>query len=115
MWRTRAVERMLLEDIAGLARANVTPEEETAGTRQAELEAARRGAWRAVVVDWVAIVALLALRFGEAPILSLGPGIETIFAIGVLLVATHSGFRLGQLEKLRSVDLLLSELGERKE
>ena len=110
MWRTRAVERMLAEDIAGLPRPDGAGDDDTA---RGDLEIALRRAWRAVIVDWVAVAALLTLRFGEAPLVNLGPGVDAVFAIGVLLIATHAGFRLGQLEKLRCVERLLQELEQR--
>lgn len=109
MWRTQAVERMLLEDVAALRRIEGESE---AG---AALRAARRSAWRAVVVDWAAIGILLVVRGNEATAaLAITPTVDTIFALGLLAVAVHSGFRLGQLEKLRAVALLLDELAQRR-
>ena len=108
MWRTQAVERMLLEDVAGLGRREL--EDRSAA---ALLATARRAVWRAVTLDWCAIVILLAVRFGEEPVLSLGPSVDAVFSIGLLAVAVHSGFRLGQLEKLRAVGLLTEELTAR--
>ncbi len=109
MWRTRAVERMLLEDIAGLRRRSAEK-----GSASAALAAARRAAWRAVALDWGAIVVLLAVRFGEEPALVMGPSVDTVFSLGLLAVAAHSGFRLGQLEKLRAVAVLTEELAARR-
>lgn len=108
MWRTQAVARMLLEDIAGLARRQA--EAESAG---AALRDARRAAWRAVLIDWAAVAVLLAMRAGETPLLAVGPTVDAVFTLGLLLVAAHSGFRLGQLEKLRAVGLLVDELEHR--
>ena len=110
MWRTRAVERMLLEEIAGLGRRDA---EDVPATDA--LATARRSAWRAVLVDWLALAVLLAVRLGETPLLALGPGVDVVFTVGLLLVAIHSGFRLGQLEKLRSVTRLTDELMERRQ
>ncbi len=113
MWRTRAVERMLLEDIAGLARADVEEGGEARGGEK--LAAAHRRGWRAVIVDWAALAALVALRAGREPILVLAGGVEVVFALGLLAIAIHSGFRLGQIEKLRAVGRLLEELEARRE
>ena len=109
MWRTQAVERMLLENIAGLGRREV--EDRSVGE---VLRRARRGAWRAVALDWAAIAVLVAVRVGEAPVLSLGPSVEAVFSLGLLTVAVHSGFRLGQLETLHAVGLLTEELAQRR-
>lgn len=107
MWRTQAVARMLLEDIAGLGRSQAQ------GAADGALRDARRSAWRAILLDWAAIAVLLALRAGETPLLPVGPTVEIVFTCGLLLVAAHSGFRLGQLEKLRAVGLLVEELEHR--
>ncbi len=108
MWRTQAVARMLLEDIAGLGRRQAE-----AGSGGGALRDAGRAAWRAVLLDWAAIAVLLAMRAGETPLLAVGPTVDVVLTLGLLLVATHSGFRLGQLEKLRAVGLLVEELEHR--
>jgi hypothetical protein len=66
-----------------------------------------------VALDWLALLILLFFRSGGDPWLSFGPQEETVFTIGVLAVAIHSGFRLGQLEKLRATARILADLDER--
>jgi hypothetical protein len=102
MWRTRAVLDMLFEDIGGLAHAD-----------EAALAKARRRAVLAVAFDWLAIVLLVVLHSGEAPQLTLEGGEQTLFTLGILAVAVHSGFRLGQLQKLRRIGRLAAELEAR--
>lgn len=109
MWRTEAVERMLLEDVAGLGRGEADGHDAAAA-----LGGARRAAWRAVALDWIAIFVLVGVRAGESPVLGFGPSVDVVFSLGLLAIAVHSGFRLGQLEKLRAVGLLTEELAERR-
>ena len=99
MWRTHAVMTLLHEDVAGLPHDEVeTPE----GRREAMGRALRRG--RIVVaLDWLAILVLVLFGQRAAPALSLGASEETVFTLAILAVATHAGFRLGQLEKLSAV------------
>jgi len=94
---------MLLEKIGGL------PADDESLAR-----ARRRGAW-IVAIDWLAIVVLIVLHDGAAPQLTLSDSEQTIFTVGILVVAAHSGFRLGQLEKLRAIQRLRAELEERTE
>lgn len=99
MWRTRAVLSLLYEDVAGLPR-----EEEATAERRAEtMSRARRRALIAVAIDWAAIVVLVLVGDGTAPMLTLGPAERAVFTVAILVVAVHSGFRLGQIEKLRAV------------
>lgn len=104
MWRTRAVLSLLHEEIAGLPLA----EQETAG-HQANphpanaLQRARRRALMVVALDWAAIVVLVLVGERALPLLNLGATEHTVFTLAILAVAVHSGFRLGQLEKLRAV------------
>lgn len=106
MWRTRAVLSLLHEEIAGLPRA--APE--SALEAAEALGRARRRAALVVALDWLAI--LILVLFGErgAPALTLGPAESTVFTLALLAVAVHSGFRLGQLEKLRAVALAAERL-----
>ena len=111
MWRTRAVLSLLHEEIAGLPRGDADDgaagdgvAEDGVGDRWAEAMArARRRALTVVALDWLAILVLV--LFGEHALLalSLGPAEGTVFTLAILAVATHAGFRLGQLEKLRAV------------
>ena len=96
MWRTEAMLALLYEDVAGLPR----DETETAAGRAEGLARARRRALIVVVLDWLAILVLV--LFGQGALLSLGPSQQTAFTLAILAVATHAGFRLGQLEKLRA-------------
>lgn len=66
-----------------------------------------------VAIDWAAIGVLVIARAGGGAILSPGPTEEGIFAVGLLAIAIHSGFRLGQLEKLRAVERTVRELDSR--
>lgn len=84
----------------------------TGGDEQdlAELEAqlevlhqATRRAKLVIALDWVALAVLFLFRDTAAPFLPFNGTIETVFTLGVLAVAVHSGFRLGQLEKYRAV------------
>ncbi len=99
MWRTRAVLSLLHEEIAGLPYdAQETPE------RRAEImRRARRRALIVIALDWAAILVLVLFGDRALPTLTFGAGERTVFTLAILAVATHSGFRLGQLEKLRAV------------
>jgi hypothetical protein len=74
---------------------------------------ARRRALAVVMLDWAAILVLLLVRNWDRIFLVFGPSEEAVFTLGVLAVAVHSGFRLGQWEKYRRVTLLVEELAER--
>lgn len=129
MLRTRAIRSLLVEEIAGLrlpgsdddrgeapgetiettgdGRETVARDPSEAAAFEAELqrealEKAERRALVAVGVDWLALVVLFLFRDPAAPFLPVGPSIETVFTLGVIAVAVHSGFRLGQLEKIRA-------------
>ena len=99
MWRTRAALSLLHEEIAGLPRDTA----ETAETRSEALRRARRRAVIVIVLDWAAIIALTLLGERVAPTMTLGPTEDTVFTLALLAVAVHSGFRLGQLQTLRTV------------
>jgi hypothetical protein len=66
-----------------------------------------------VGLDWLALLVLFALRTPGQAWLPFGPTEESIFTLGILILAVHSGFRLGQLEKLRAVRRTLNDLEER--
>lgn len=134
MLRKRAIRSLLVAEVAGLKAASPATgeggEEEgeaaSPGTAevlaevQAEahllqheaLEQAERRALFVVGLDWAAIVALFLLRDPAAPFLPAGPTVETVFTLGVLAVAVHSGFRLGQLEKYRAVRRVWDDLAD---
>lgn len=115
MLRQRAIRSLLVEEIAGLRLPRSEDErgeasEASAGESEAleaeiereALEKAERRALFAVGVDWLALVVLFLFRDPATPFLPVGPTIETVFTLGVVAVAVHSGFRLGQLEKIRA-------------
>ncbi len=110
MWRTQAVVSTLVEDVAGLRRSDGEPVHRQA---LADLKRAQRRALWIVTFDWAVLLILLLLRSQAQPFLTLGPTIDTVFSLGVLAVAVHSGFRLGQLEKLKSVARVCGELLDR--
>ncbi len=115
MLRKRAIRSLLVEEVAGLRPAPPPEEspdepvglEEADGARlEAEAEALRHAERRAllvVVVDWLALAVLFVFRDTAARFLPFDATVDTVFTVGVLAVAIHSGFRLGQLEKYRAV------------
>jgi len=79
----------------------------------AQLEAlhqAERRAKLVIALDWLALVVLFVFRDTATPFLPFDGTIETVFTLGVLAVAVHSGFRLGQLEKYRAVSRVHEEI-----
>jgi len=111
MLRTRVVRQLLFE-VAGLrSRGNVpadsaesTSEEEQLADESREIASARKRAIVIVVLDAVALAALLALRDPARGLLVLSRSEEALFTIGVLIVAAHLGFRLAQLYVLRNLE-----------
>lgn len=108
---------MLLEDVAGLERRAPVADEtegrfERASVRR--LAKARRRAIAVIVLDWAALLVLVFARAGSEPVLPLGATEDSIFALGLLAIAVHSGFRLGQLEKLAAVRRVLLDLADRE-
>lgn len=122
MLRPKAVRELLVEAAGvrlpggdGEAAAELSAEAAEAA-RQREREAldhARRRGLLAVVVDAVAIAALLALRESDR-FLTLGRDEETIFTVGVLVVAVHLGWRLAQAATVGTVRRLHDEVSERE-
>lgn len=96
MIRLRAVRSLLLEEVAELRPA----ENDDA---LADLTRARLRAGLVAAFDWIAIVVLFALRPEGVPFLVLGRSEQALFTLGVLAVATHAGYRLGQMQKLGAV------------
>lgn len=123
MLRPRAVREMLVEiagvRVAGAAEdegAASAPEDLAEAVRESErhaLDRARRRAAVTILVDALAIVVLLVLR-DEERFLTLGRNEDTIFTLGVLVIAVHLGFRLAQLLALGTLRRLHDELGERE-
>jgi len=116
MLRKRAIRSLLVEQVAGLRLRETEGEEPAAGDEApaeaaveetaAQVEAlskARRRALLMVALDWIALAVLFLLRDRGATFLPMDGTIETVFTLGVVAVAIHSGFRLGQFEKYRAV------------
>ena len=120
MWRTNAVISMLVEDVAELqvvAPADEPPGQEGVATERPEIEALTKAKRRAILVsliDWIALVILLAFHSGPRPFLPLGPSTDTVFTLGALAVAMHSGFRLGQARTYKAISRVSEELLERR-
>lgn len=133
MLRPRAVREMLVEAAgvrvvapAGVEGAGVEGEEEAGGEaperaaeaarlrEREELDRAHRRGVFVAVLDAVAIAVLLLLR-EEDRFLVLSRNEETVFTLGVLVVAVHLGFRLSQVLTLGTVRRLHEELTEREE
>lgn len=88
---------------------------EAARVREREaLDGARRRALLVAVLDGLAIAALLLLRQGDR-FLVLSRNEETLFTLGVLVVAVHLGYRLAQAATVATVRRLHGELAEREE
>ncbi len=94
----------MLLDVAGLRAADEA---------EPVLERAARRSGVIAAVDALAILILFVLRRADGPFLALGTAEETLFTAGVVAVAAHAGFRLGQREKYRAVARSLRELAER--
>ncbi len=114
MFRTRAVRQLLLEEIGGVTAGS---SEGTAGAGEddprALLERSRRRAIMVVAIDWIAILILVFARARGGQAFGIGPNEDSIFSLGLLAIAVHSGFRLGQIEKLQAVSRTLDEIDDR--
>ncbi len=117
VFRTRAVKHLLLEDIAGIPQGGRDhrgdPKPPEFDDSKKLLERARRRALLVVAMDWIALLVLVYARTQGGQLLDIGPSEDTIFSLGLLAIATHSGFRLGQLEKLNTVGRALDDLSKR--
>lgn len=112
MLRIRAVQELLLEEIAGLRwprdeEVSLDPKEALA-----DLDRARRRALGVVLVAGLALLALLFTHPDPTRFLSFA-GADKIFALVALTIAFVAGFRLGNWEKLRTVSRAVQELSER--
>lgn len=120
MWRTNAVISMLVEDVAELRvlpPSDAPSDHKVATTERPEIEAltkARRKAVLISLIDWIALAILLAFHSGPRPFLPFGPSTDTVFTLGALAVAMHSGFRLGQARTYKAISRLSDELLERQ-
>ena len=119
--------RELLVEAAGVRVVAPAAEEEAQGAEEVEavaeaarvrereaLDGARRRALLVAVLDGLAIAALLLLRQGDR-FLVLSRNEETLFTLGVLVVAVHLGFRLAHAATVSTVRRLHDELTEREE
>lgn len=118
MWRTNAVVSMLVEDVAELRIPSSTDAASEEGAAERPelilLSKARRRAILVGLVDWIAIVILLAFHSEPRPFLPLGISTDTVFTLGVLAVATHAGFRLGQARTYKTVTRVCQDLWQRQ-
>ncbi len=103
MWRTQAIVDLLLGDLGGLPRGNT----------ESLARARRKGAW-VVAFDWLAILVLVAFQERGESQWPLGAGEQTLLTVGILAVAVHSGYRLAQVHKLRTIERLVAELEKRR-
>jgi hypothetical protein len=131
MLRLRAVRSLLIGEVACLRVVGPEPtaeEEAKAGSedlsaawaaqeaREREaLSRARRRAVLVVCLDAAALLVLFLFRERGQTFLPTGPQEETIFTLGVIVIAVHLGFRLGQYFTYRNVERVVDELGERAE
>lgn len=76
---------------------------------------ARRRAVLVVCLDAAALLVLFLFRDRGEVFLPTGPQEGTIFTLGVILIAVHLGFRLGQYFTYRNVERVVDELAERAE
>ncbi|MFP3941697.1 MAG: hypothetical protein ACLF0P_15470 [Thermoanaerobaculia bacterium] len=120
MLRPRAIRSLLVEEVASLrvagppAGGDLEGAEERDRLRQdAEREALERAehrALRVVGLDWAALVVLFLLRDPAAVFLPMDATVDTVFTLGVVVVAVHSGFRLAERGKYRAVRRAWEEL-----
>ena len=115
MLRPRAIRSLLL-DVAALRRPHAESAEgvESLDDERAALPQAARRALLVVVVDALAIAILFALRDRTRAFLVFDRSPETVFTLGVLLVAIHLGFRLAQYMLLQRVARALDDLPEER-
>jgi hypothetical protein len=107
MLRIPAIRSLLVNTVADVRGGAESAEVDTAALR-----AARRRAGAVALLDWVAILILVLWRSGGSSFLPTGASPEGLFSLGILAVATHAGFRLGQREKYNAVLRTLEELPE---
>lgn len=107
MLRIPVVRSLLVNTVANIGGTHQDAQVDTAA-----LLAARRRAGAVALLDWVAILILVLWRSGGSSFLPTGASPEGLFSVGILAVATHAGFRLGQREKYDAVLRTLEELPE---
>jgi hypothetical protein len=121
MLRIRAVEELLV-DLAGV---RVAPEDgegdggpgavarEWRRRARFELERARKKSLGMAFLCVVAVAILLVTHAEPGRFLAF-EGEDVVFTVGILLIMGYGGYRLGQWDKLRSVERVLEELAERE-
>jgi hypothetical protein len=131
MLRIRAVKSLLIGEVASLRvpeMAAAAGEGEEKGAEEAlraahtaqearereVLARARRRAVLVVCLDAAALLVLFLFRDRGRTFLPTGPQEETVFTLGVILIAVHLGFRLGQYFTYRNVGRVVDELDERE-
>lgn len=122
MLRPRAIRSLLVEEVAALrvpgppAGGDVEAAEERDRLRvEAEREALERAERRALLVvglDWIALVVLFLFRDPTAVFLPMDATVDSVFTLGVVAVAVHSGFRLAEGSKFRAVRRAWEELAD---
>lgn len=132
MMRLHAVRSLLVEEVGGIpgtpsrrwrrgrdsdapepAEPERSPEERDAFLREILDQAARKALGMAVLC-WTAIGVLFLTHESPDRFFSF-QGIDTVFTLGILMVATYGGYRLGQWEKYRAVSRTVEELEAREE
>jgi hypothetical protein len=107
MLRIQAVRSLLIHTVAGVTSPDTDP-----GLDVGVLQAARRRAGAVAALDWAAILILFLWRTGGSGFLPTGASPEGLFSLGLLAVAAHAGFRIGQREKYGAVLRALEGLPE---
>lgn len=97
MIRLHVVHALLFEEIAELAPADAS------GDERAVITKARLRAAFVAGLSCLAILVLFAFRPSGTPFLVLGASEDGLFTLGVLVIAIHAGYRLGQMQKLGAV------------
>jgi len=105
MLRTPAIENLLIEEVA-----RVRQRGDEGADPFDDLVGARRRSLAVAIFDWIAIAILFALSDPVSDFLSIGTNERTIFTLAILAIAVHSGFRLGQWEKYRTVEAAVRSL-----
>lgn len=122
MLRARAIRSLLVEEVAALRVSGPPAGGDLEGAEERDrlrvevereaLDRAERRALRAVAVDWVALVVLFLFRDPAARFLPMDATVDTVFTLGVVAVAVHSGFRLAERGKYRAVRRAWEDLAD---
>ena len=111
MWNTGFVRSLLIRDVGGV-RVPRPPEDpaERANEERHFLDKAMSRAALVAALDWIGIILLFVFREKGRELLPAVASPDLVFTLGILLIAAHSGFRLGQLEKYRAVSEAVQEI-----